>query len=146
MDLKTLRLVLEMEQKKENELAREFGQAQGILSQQEQRYEGLSQYRTDYLRQANEQAQTGVGANTFGHYHAFISKLDTGITEQHKQVLRMRGHVQVLKARWLEQQRKRKSIEYLMEKQQEELRLKANLQEQKMLDEFATQAYVRRKK
>jgi|SRR5690554_1306348 len=139
-----LKMVFELEQKREDECARDFGQARTQLTMQERRLEGLTNYRTDYLQQANSKAQQGIGSASFGHYHAFVGKLDVGITQQQDNLKRMQTHVEELRLRWLAQQQRRKALEYLLNKRVLAAERKRNSQEQRTADEFAMQGFLRR--
>lgn len=139
-----LKMVFELEQKREDECARDFGQARTQLTMQERRLEGLTNYRTDYLQQANDKAQQGMGSASFGRYHAFVGKLDVGITQQQDNLKRMQAHVEELRLRWLAQQQRRKALEHLLNKRLQEQERKRNSQEQRTADEFAMQGFLRR--
>lgn len=139
-----LKMVLELEQKREDECARDFGQARSQLTIQERRLEGLTTYRTEYLHQANDKAQNGMGSASFGRYHAFVGKLDVGITQQQENLKRMQTHVEDLRLRWLAQQQRRKAIEYLLAKRFKAVERLKNSQEQRNSDEFAMQGFLRR--
>lgn len=145
MKNKALHLVLELEQTRENEVAREFGQARSQLDMQERRLEGLTNYRTDYLHQANNKAQQGIGSASFGRYHAFVGKLDEGINQQQQSLQQMQSHVEQLRQRWLSQQQRRKAIELLIDKREKALEKKRSRQEQVTADEYAMQGFLRRK-
>ncbi len=139
-----LKMVLELEQKREDDCAREFGQSRSQLTMQERRLEGLTAYRTDYLQQANDKAQQGMGSASFGRYHAFVGKLDVGITQQHENLKRMQARVEEFRLAWLAQQQRRKAIEHLLQKRADEAERVRNRQEQRTSDEFAMQGFLRR--
>lgn len=141
-----LQLVLDMENRKEQKAAQEFGRAKTQLDMQNRRLNGLTSYRKDYLNQANNRAQGGVGSSTFGQYHAFVGKLDEGIEQQQTQLTKMAEHVEGLRQNWLKQQQRRKAIEILLEKKiQAADKIRAR-QEQTNSDEFAMQGFLRRAK
>ncbi|HLV47498.1 MAG TPA: flagellar export protein FliJ [Aliidiomarina sp.] len=140
-----LKMVLELEQKREDECARDFGQARSQLTMQERRLEGLTTYRMDYLQQANDKAQQGIGSASFGRYHAFVGKLDVGISQQQDNLKRMQTHVEQLRLNWLAQQKRRKAIEHLLQKRAKEAEKIRARQEQRTSDEFAMQGFLRRK-
>src|SRR5690554_666778 len=146
MKNKALDMVLELEQSREEEITREFAQARSQLDMQERRLEGLTRYRTDYLHQANERAQQGIGSASFGRYHAFVGKLDEGISQQQQSLQQMQDHVEQLRQKWLSQQQRRKAIELLIEKRKQEAAKKRSRQEQATADEFAMQGFLRRKR
>ncbi|RTE85457.1 MULTISPECIES: flagellar export protein FliJ [Gammaproteobacteria] len=140
----SLELVLEMEQRKEQKAAQEFGTAKNQLEMQRRRLAGLTSYRQDYLNQANQKAQGGLGSAAFGQYHAFVGKLDEGIEQQRSQLERIASHVESLRQAWMQRQQRRKAVEMLLEKRIEEANRKRERQEQKTSDEFAMQGFLRR--
>ncbi|WP_113908314.1 flagellar export protein FliJ [Aliidiomarina celeris] len=144
MKANALTLVLELEQKREDEAAREFGQAKSQLSMQQRRLDGLVQYRQDYLQQANDRARQGMGSTSFGQYHAFVGKLDDGISQQQAQLQRVIEHVERLRQNWLSQQQRRKAVQHLLEKQHQQAEKLKSRQEQRTSDEFAMQGFLRR--
>lgn len=141
---RALQMVLELEQQREDECAREFAQARSQLTLQERRLAGLTAYRTEYLQQANEKAQQGMGSASFGRYHAFVGKLDVGIHQQHEQLQRIQQQVEAVRLRWLAQQQRRKALEHLLKKRAEAAKKVKNRQEQLVADEFAMQNFLRR--
>ncbi|RUO39042.1 flagellar export protein FliJ [Aliidiomarina taiwanensis] len=146
MQNKALLMVLELEQSREEKLAREFGQARSQLDMQQRRLEGLTSYRTDYLHQANNKAQQGIGSASFGRYHAFVGKLDEGINQQQQSLQKMQSQVEQLRQNWLSQQQRRKAIEHLIDKREQAAEKKRSRQEQVTADEYAMQGFLRRKR
>ncbi|MDO2947278.1 flagellar export protein FliJ [Aeromonas simiae] len=106
--------------------------------------EALSHYRQIYQQQWTERGLQGIAAQQNVQYQAFINKLQLAAEQQYEGVLQVRQAVEQRKQEWLATQQKRKAVELLLAKQAERARQKAERQEQKMLDEFATRSYLHR--
>ncbi|MGX5915151.1 flagellar export protein FliJ [Aliidiomarina sp. Khilg15.8] len=146
MNTKALNLVLDMEKKKEDQAAVMLQQARQQHMLQARRLEGLEQYRTEYLNSALEMGRDGLQSMRFGHYHAFVGKLDTGIEQQREKLNRLEQVVEQRQRLWLEKQQRRKSIEHLLEKHDQSVAQKRQRQEQATADEYAMQGFMRRQR
>jgi flagellar FliJ protein len=104
----------------------------------------LENYLLDYLRQAQVKAKQGVGRHIFGQHQQFIGKLDKACELQ---IQTLNQAVLVADQRrhlWLHQQRKRKAVEMLLDKQHLAEHKKQEKQEQMMLDELSLQRFIRK--
>lgn len=146
MQDKSLHLVLEMEQRREEQFALRMQQARQQCEYQRKRLQGLENYRTEYLNGALSKGQDGLQSMRFGHYHAFIGKLDEGIGQQRVKLQRLEAVVEERKQQWLEKQQRRKAIEQLIEKKRIEAAQKQARIEQKNADEYAMQGFMRRQR
>lgn len=146
MQDKSLHLVLEMEQRREEQFALRMQQARQQCEYQRKRLQGLENYRTEYLNGALCKGQDGLQSMRFGHYHAFIGKLDEGIGQQRVKLQRLEAVVEERKQQWLEKQQRRKAIEQLIEKKRIEAAQKQARIEQKNADEYAMQGFMRRQR
>jgi flagellar FliJ protein len=144
MNSKALHLVLDMEKKKEDQAAVMLQQARQQHMLQARRLEGLENYRTEYLNNALQMGKDGLQSMRFGHYHAFVGKLDIGIEQQRDKLNRLEKVVAQRQQLWLEKQQRRKSIEHLLEKHEQSLAHKRHRQEQATADEYAMQGFMRR--
>lgn len=139
-----LNLLLKLEKDKEEQLKANFAQAQQHLSINQQKLAGLNDFRLEYTTQLHGKAQTGLSSGGFNQYHNFINKIEQAIAQQSTTVNTAKQVVEQRRKLWLEQQAKTKAIEKLIEKQQLAHQAKLAKAEQKMLDEFATNQFVRR--
>lgn len=141
---KQLYLVADMEQKKEDRLANDYSKAKDDLAEHEFRMQALQEHKTQYINDVLEQGKGGVKIEQMNRFQSFISKLDQACTVQMGKVETAKKVVQQRRALWLNQQRKRKAIEAVIDKQKQAALLKEAKEEQKMFDEFATQQFFRR--
>ena len=143
MALPQLQLLAKVQREKEDKLQALFIQAQQFANNQQDKYNGLANYRTDYIRQSQQRGMQGVQSRQFNQYLNFITKLDQALEQQNMQVQQAKKVAETRRVNWILMQRKRKAIDLLIEKELEKVAIKAQKQEQKMLDEIATQQFFR---
>lgn len=139
----SLALLLKFEHDKETQAANVLHYAQQHYQQNVQRLQGISDYRLEYMKQLSQKGETGVGSNTFRHYHNFLAKLDQVAKQQMQAIESSRKVVEQRKNQWLAQRQKVQSIEMLIDKNRQKMQLKIDREEQKMYDEIASQKYIR---
>jgi len=143
MALPQLQLLAKVQREKEDKLQALFIQAQQFANNQQDKYNGLANYRTDYIRQSQQRGMQGVQSRQFNQYLNFITKLDQALEQQNMQVQQAKKVAETRRVNWILMQRKRKAIDLLIEKELEKVAVKAQKQEQIMLDEIATQQFFR---
>lgn len=144
MATKQLELLARVQKDREEKLEAQFVQAMQFMRQAEQKYQGLADYRTDYIVQSQQQGAAGLESRQYSQFVRFIAKLDQALEQQAQQIHQAQSVVEQRREKWLAMQKKRKAIDYLLERQQLELDRKAAKAEQLLLDEVATQQFVRR--
>jgi flagellar FliJ protein len=144
MALKQLQLLVQVQKEKEEKLLANFVQAQQFLQTSNERYQGLADYRTDYIRQTQQRGAEGVQSRQFNQYLNFITKLDQALEQQNLQIQQAQRVVDMRRTAWLAMQKKRKAIELLIDKELAASQQRQNRLEQKLLDEIATQQFFRR--
>lgn len=140
-----LQVVADWERQKEQKLVQDFQLAQQSAQSNKQKLAGLENYRLDYLRQAQAKAKQGVGSVTFGQHQQFIGKLDKACEMQLHAVNQAVLVADQRRMQWLAQQRKRKAVEMLLDKQQKAKQKREDKVEQIMLDELSLQKFMRKK-
>ena len=89
-----------------------------MARQDQQRYEAqleaLNQYRENYSGQLTERGSLGLTSFQFGHYQAFINKLDHAAQQQLQGLRQVRQVTEKRRQEWLEIQQQRKALETLM--------------------------------
>ena len=144
MALKQLQLLAKVQLEKEEKLQAQFIQAQQFAQLTAEKYAGLANYRTDYIRQSQQRGAEGIASRQFNQYLNFITKLDQALTQQNMQVQQAQRVAGMRRTAWLEMQKKRKALDLLIDKELQAGYVRAQKQEQKMLDEMATQQFFRR--
>lgn len=145
-ELKQMKMLLQLEQRKEDEAAANFAQVQQQINAEQQRLDGLSQYRLDYLKQVQQLGGNGIQSMQFGQYQAFVGKLDEGVEQLHHAIVKLQKVANQRKQAWFEQRQKKKSIQHLIEQQERREAKKVAQREQKNLDDFSTQRFIRETK
>ena len=146
MATKQFTLLLKLNQDQEEARRSEYLRAEQYLRDNQAKLTGLSEFRLDYMKQLNTRGQQGLSSNNFNQFHAFINKIEAAMTQQIDVINTAKQVVEQRKGIWLAQQQKTKAIAKLIEKQLHAKQAKLQKEEQKMLDEFSTNMFMRMKK
>jgi flagellar FliJ protein len=140
-----LQIVLDLEKTKKDKAARALAEAIENLDKAKNSMSQLTDYRENYLNEAQELARGGVSAADFRNRQMLGDRILLAIEQQtqsidlfERQLEQVRKHYEKVYARV-------KSIELLIEKSVLEEEHKQSIYEQKMLDEFSQVQYFRRK-
>ena len=144
MALAQLQLLVKVQQEKEDKLQAQYRAALQNYQSMQQKYQGLADYRIEYVQQTQSRGQQGMASRQFNQYLNFIGKLDAALTAQQQYVQQAKASADQRLLQLLAMQKKRKALEILIERELAEAQRKADKQEQKMLDEIATQQFFRR--
>lgn len=144
MALAQLQLLVKVQQEKEDKLQAQYRAALLNYQSMQQKYQGLADYRIEYVQQTQQRGQQGMESRNFNQYLNFIGKLDAALTQQQHYVQQAKTTSEQRLQQLLAMQKKRKALEILIERELTEQQRKADKQEQKMLDEIATQQFFRR--
>lgn len=139
-------LLLKLESEKEENLRMNYLQANQNLQANQQKLQGLNNFRLEYSQQLHIKGQSGLSSAGFSQYHAFIAKIEEAIRQQASTVNTAKQVVAQRKALWLKQQIKAKAVAKLIEKQKIKVAAIAAKNEQKMLDEFSSNQFFQRRK
>lgn len=145
-DLTQLKMLLELEQRREDKAVQDFSQVQQQVQEQQARLDGMSKYRLDYLNQLQQRGQSGIASIQVGQYHAFVGKLDEGVEQLHHDIIKLQQVLQQRKERWLAQRRKRESVGFLIKEREKREQKTQARKEQKNLDDFSSQRFIRDRK
>lgn len=141
---KQLELLVKVQLEREEKLQANFVQALQFTRQAEQKYQGLADYRTDYIQQSQQQGSMGLQSRQYNQFVSFIAKLDLALQQQAQQIQQAKAVLEQRRQQWLAMQKKRKALEYLLEQQKQQAMKKAARTEQLLQDEVAMQQFVRR--
>jgi flagellar FliJ protein len=144
MALAQLQLLVKVQQEKEDKMQAQYRAALQNYQSMQQKYQGLADYRIEYVQQTQNRGQQGMESRQFNQYLNFIGKLDAALTAQQQYVQQAKASADQRLLQLLAMQKKRKAMEILIDRELAELQRKADKQEQKMLDEIATQQFFRR--
>lgn len=138
-----LALVAKFEQEKEQKAAQAYQLAQQHVQEQKQKLRNLEQYRIDYLKQIQQTGMAGVGARHYNQHLSFVGKLDKACEQQLQVISKANLVADQRKQQWMNQQKRRKAVDMLIEKQKLAAQAKEARQEQRLMDEYASQRYFR---
>lgn len=139
-----LTLLIKVQKEREESLQAQFVKAQQAYVQAEQKYQGLANYRTEYIQQSLQEGSVGLGGRQFNQYVSFISKLDQALTQQGRVVQQSRNVAEQRRQSWLKMQTKRKGLEKLVEQALAKAQQAADKQQQNLADEYALQRFYQR--
>lgn len=139
-----LELILERAKDDEHKASLALNNARVERENYHEQLKQIEQYRLDYCKQLSARGQQGLSASSFGHLQKFLSQLDETLVKQKAAGVQFEEQVEQCSEYWNEVRKKRRSIEWLLEKKQTERQQQRDKQEQKMMDEFATLQYARR--
>ncbi len=139
-------LLLKLESDKEESLRMSYLQANQNLQANQQKLQGLNDFRLEYSQQLHLKGQSGLSSAGFGQYHAFIAKIEEAIRQQASTVNTAKQVVSQRKTLWLKQQIKAKAVAKLIENKKIKAAAVVTKNEQKMLDEFTSNQFFQRRK
>jgi flagellar protein FliJ len=143
---KRFNMLIKVQQEREEKLQLQFITAQQFYQQAELKYQGLANYRTEYIQQSQQQGSAGLQSRQFNQFVSFIGKLDQAIQQQGRAVQQAKAAAEQRKQSWLTLQKKRKALELLVERNNIVELQKQLKQEQKNADEYASQQFMRQLK
>lgn len=113
------------------------------LAAAEQRLTELDTYRSDYARQLDDRASSGIAALAMRDYQTFLVRLDDAIRQQAQIVARIATELAFERGRWQEAAVRLKSVSTVIDKWQHEERTDADRAAQIETDERALQQSLR---
>jgi len=137
-------MLIKIQQDREEKLQAHFVKAQQFYQQAQQKYQGLANYRTEYIQQSQQQGSAGLQSRQYNQFVSFIGKLDQAIQQQGRAVQQAQAAAEQRKQSWLAMQKKRKALELLVQRNDAAELQKQLQQEQRNADEYASQQFMRR--
>ncbi|OAN18610.1 flagellar protein FliJ [Photobacterium jeanii] len=144
MSNSALELILERAKEDEHQASMALSNARNERDNYLVQLQQIEQYRLDYCKQLSARGQQGLTASNYNHLQKFLTQLDETLAKQKLAGAQFDEQVKNCSEFWHEMRKKRRSIEWLLEKKQQERKAMLDKQEQKMMDEFATLQFARR--
>lgn len=141
---KRMQLVAGLAKKDEDDAANKLSQYREQLAAEERQLAELRDYAGQYLN-AQGALRQGVMAHELINYSSFIHRLNEACKEQAAKVARMAKQLDALQQQWRIKHQKRKSIDDLIVRLQQEESVFADKRLQKELDELSAQQLLRQK-
>lgn len=140
----SLKVLLELAQQQADASAKNLGKLNAQQQEAEKKLNLLLQYRHSYQSHLQNSTEKGMDHIEWLNFIAFMDKLDAAITEQRQAVLFAQNKRMAGNDEFLSHQRKLKSYDTLSQRQQRAENQKQLQQEQKALDEFALNSFLRK--
>ncbi|MBY5990736.1 flagellar export protein FliJ [Ferrimonas balearica] len=144
-DPKQLARVLELADKALEEAALNLRSANSAVQALKQQLSQLQNYRWDYVKQAQQQAGTTLQASHYQQYHHFIAKLDAAITQHNSKLRQAEAAAEQRQGLWQQAHQRQQAIALLIDKAKRAQQSRQEQRQQRELDEFALQQFVRRR-
>lgn len=141
---KRLQVVLSLEERREQEALERLGQARERLQQQQGQLADLRRYQQEYRERIRQQRQGQVSASLLHSCQAFISQLDTAINQQQRAVDMAAREFESRRQEWLQARERRRGMEMYIDSCRRQEQREQDARDQKLADEAAGQAFVRR--
>lgn len=139
---KRMQVVLTLAVRQEDESAKKLSQFREQVAQEERQLVELRDYAAQYLN-AQGALRQGVLASELINYSGFISRVNEACRDQETKLERLRHLLENLQQQWRIKHQKRKSIEDLISRMQQEDDLLIDKRLQKEMDELSSQQLLR---
>lgn len=141
---KRLQVVLSLEERREQAALERLGQARERLQQQRTQLENLRRYQGEYQARMRQQRQGPVSVGHLQSWQAFIAQLDTAIRQQQQLLDAAEREFETRRQEWLQARERRRGMEAYIERCRRQEQTEQDARDQKLADEAASQAFVRR--
>lgn len=140
-----LQFLLEQAKDNEDKAVLALNKARTELEGYYQQIRQIEQYRLEYCQQLVERGQSGLTASQYGHLNRFLTQLDETLAKQRDAEHHFKNQVINCEQHWMAVHKQRRSYEWLIDKKQTEKQRAENKREQKLMDEFSTLSFNRRR-
>ena len=141
-----LQTVLSLEKRKEQEALERMGEARDQAEAHREQVLNLEQYQQEYRNQIRASQQGVVSVARLQAWQAFIGQLDQVIAQQEKQLQQAEQIFEARRQEWLQAWERRRGMEKYIETCRQQEQREQDLREQKLADEAAGRAFVRRQR
>lgn len=139
-----LKNIMAMAEKKEQDAANALGYLNNKVSNEQLKRSQLLEYELEYHEKIIETGKSGITGAALRTYFGFMDKLNDAANQQVGHIAELEQQVDQVQQYWLKTRGKVKAFESLVAKAEQQEIAEAGRQEQKILDEFAAQAYLRK--
>ena len=127
--------VVKVAENREQEAAQALGEAQGVLTQAQQKLAELENYREEYVKRFHSTGAVGMSAAQMMDYRTFLVKLDKAIVEQGVVVTQANNLVEKQRQEWFTRRGKVKMLDTVVTRYQADEQRDADRKEQGDQDE-----------
>ncbi|PKM31767.1 MAG: flagella biosynthesis chaperone FliJ [Gammaproteobacteria bacterium HGW-Gammaproteobacteria-11] len=133
--------VLDMALEEERKAAGMLGDCQRQLDDARSRLQDLQFYCGEYQKGWLNRGQQGVGRDWLLNYQRFLAQMETAIEQQGQTVKWHEQSLERARAQWRQRYQRLEAMRKLIERYRQEARIRADRQEQKLLDELSQRAH-----
>ncbi|GAA4874475.1 flagellar export protein FliJ [Ferrimonas pelagia] len=144
-DPKQLAKVLTLVEQELEQTSLHLRSANSAVAALKQQMQQLQDYRLDYVRQAQQKQGAVLQAGEYQQFHHYIAKLDAAITQHIGKIRQAEQAAQQRQQQWQACHQRQQAIALLINKAQQQQRLRADKALQRDLDEFSLQQFIRRR-
>lgn len=137
--------VLKLANEAEEQASLQLKSAQLNFQKCQSQLDALRNYRLDYMKQMESHHGKTISASYYHQFHQFVRQVDDAITKQILTVTEADNQRKHRQQFWQVKQQKRKAVELLLEHKAKKAEKVALRLEQKMIDEFASQQFYRKR-
>lgn len=141
-----LAVVLNLEERKEQEALERMGEARNRYEAQREQIDNLNRYQQEYRDQIRQNQQGVVPVTRLQAWQAFIAQLDQVLRQQQQQLDILAERLDESRRQWQEAWERRRGMEKYIETCRRQEQREQDLKEQKLADEAAGRAFVRRRR
>lgn len=141
-----LAVVLDLEERKEQEALVKMGEARNRYEAQQTQIDNLNRYQQEYREQIRQNQQGVVPVARLQAWQAFIAQLDQVLRQQQQQLDILAERLDESRRQWQEAWERRRGMEKYIETCRRQEQREQDLKEQKLADEAAGRAFVRRRR
>ncbi|AJQ99672.1 MULTISPECIES: flagellar export protein FliJ [Hafnia] len=123
-----------------------LGKSRQAYLHAEQQLSMLLNYQDEYRQKLNQGMSGGMDASRWQNYQQFIRTLDQAIDQHRVQLNQCNVRLATATRCWQEKQQRLNAFCTLHERQEQQLKMQLNKQDQKRMDEYAQRAAMRREK
>ena len=139
-----LKVVLELEQRREGEALERMGQARQHWEAEQQRLQELQNYHSEYQTEMRGARQGKVTVGQLQSWQHFISRIAQAITQQQQRVELAARQFDEARQRWQETHERTRGMGRFIDQCRQQEQREDDRREQKHLDEAANNRYARR--
>ncbi|HEY7774790.1 MAG TPA: flagellar export protein FliJ [Marinagarivorans sp.] len=139
---KRMGLILELAEKDVDAAATAFADAKAYLASERNKLDDILSYLNDYSA-TSEGAGVRLSPDQLMRQRAFIGQLSQAQAQQRQLIAQREREVEHKKSLWQKAHLKQRAMQDLVKRMSEEAQAHADKKEEKLLDEWAQQQYVR---
>lgn len=143
---KRLETVLNLEQRKEQQAMERLGEARKQVEAHREQVANLERYQQEYREQIRATQKGVVPVTRLQAWQAFIAQLDQVIVQQNRQLQQAEQVFEARRVEWLQAWERRRGMEKYIETCRQQEQRARDLSEQKLADEAAGRAFVRKQR